>query len=463
MKVYLLTHGATILGAVAAFLVAVRFSGSKRSSQATLAWLLALVFVPVVSVPLFLLLGRRKFPSRSKVARQGASEGMGQPWSREDASSLAGVLRQSGAPPPRRDNSFELITTGEAAYARTLDLIAGSARTIDLTMFILKDDATGRGIVSALVERAAHGVRVRVILDAVGSAGARRWATTTLATAGAEVREFMPLIHSPIRGRTNLRSHRKLAIFDGRHVLCGGMNLADEYMGPTPSPGRWRDIVAIATGEVARDAGTLFDSDWSYCGGSTSPPPAPAVTPAPQTKGGEERVQIVASGPDQLTDTFYDLFLCGIMSARDRVVLVTPYYVPDDALQHALVLAARRGVRTELVVPSVSNHRVADVARRDLLRELTAGGAFVHYYPHGMVHAKTMVIDDSFAYVGSPNFDMRSLFLNYENALCVYSLGAVSSLRAFADGIISQCVSHGPPARRRALIEQIARLVAPEL
>jgi cardiolipin synthase len=274
---------------------------------------------------------------------------------------------------------------------------------------------------------------------------------------------FMPLIHSPIRGRTNLRSHRKLAIFDGRHVLCGGMNLADEYMGPTPSPGRWRDIVAIATGEVARDAETLFDSDWSYCGGSTRPPPAPAATPAPQARGGEERVQIVASGPDQLTDTFYDLFLCGIMSARQRVALVTPYYVPDDTLQHALVLAARRGVRAELVVPSVSNHRVADVARRDLLRELTAEGVLVQYYPHGMVHAKTMVIDDSFAYVGSPNFDMRSLFLNYENALCVYSPGAVSSLRAFVDGIISQSVSDGPPSRRHVLIEQIARLVAPEL
>jgi cardiolipin synthase len=151
------------------------------------------------------------------------------------------------------------------------------------------------------------------------------------------------------------------------------------------------------------------------------------------------------------------------VGARQRVTLVTPYYIPDDTLQHALVLGAHRGVRTEVVVPSVSNHRVADVARRGLLRELTAEGVLVHYYPHGMVHAKTMVIDDSFAYVGSPNFDMRSLFLNYENALCVYSPGAISSLRSFVDGLISRSVSEGPPVRQHVLIEQIARLVAPEL
>jgi cardiolipin synthase len=330
-------------------------------------------------------------------------------------------------------------------------------------MFILKEDATGRAIVGALAERAARGVRVRVILDAIGSAPAKHWVTATLATAGASVRFFMPLIHSPIRGRTNLRLHRKLAIFDSQHVLCGGMNLAEEYMGATPSPGRWRDIVAIATGEIARDGEVLFDSDWAFCGGSQRPSPAPDETSARQPTRGEERIQIVASGPDQLTDTFYDLFLCGMMRARQRVAVVTPYYVPDDALQHAFVLTARRGVRTELVVPSVSNHRVADVARRDLLRELAASGVVVHYYPHGMVHAKAMVIDDSFAYVGSPNFDMRSLFLNYENALCVYSPGAVSSVRAFVDELISESVSKGPPAHRRVLIEQIARLIAPEL
>ncbi len=145
------------------------------------------------------------------------------------------------------------------------------------------------------------------------------------------------------------------------------------------------------------------------------------------------------------------------------MAIVTPYYVPDDLLQHALVLAARRGVRTELVVPSRSNHRVADMARRALLRELGAAGVAVRYYPRGMVHAKAMVVDDAFAYVGSPNFDMRSLFLNYENALCVYSPEAIAQIRAFIDGLIAESVAAGPPGGEHRLAEQVARLLAPEL
>jgi cardiolipin synthase len=128
-----------------------------------------------------------------------------------------------------------------------------------------------------------------------------------------------------------------------------------------------------------------------------------------------------------------------------------------------MVLAARRGVRTEVIVPSVSNHRVADVARRSLLRELTAAGVHVHYHPHGMVHAKAMVVDDSFAYVGSPNFDMRSLFLNYESALCVYSPTAIAAVCEFIDALISRSVAQGPPAPERHVREQIARFLAPEL
>jgi cardiolipin synthase len=178
---------------------------------------------------------------------------------------------------------------------------------------------------------------------------------------------------------------------------------------------------------------------------------------------GDAIVQLVPSGPELLTDTVYDLFLTGIFEARERVSLVTPYYVPDDALQHALVLSARRGVRTDVVVPSISNHSVADIARRSLLRELASAGVRVHYYPHGMVHAKAMAIDASFAYIGSPNFDMRSLFLNYENALCVYSPEAIGAIRQYIDDLLAECVAEGPPVREHRLRELLARFLAPEL
>ncbi len=204
----------------------------------------------------------------------------------------------------------------------------------------------------------------------------------------------------------------------------------------------------------------MFESDWEFTGGKRR---EPSPSGAEDESGAREIVELVPSGPDFASDTVYDLFLTVIGEAKTRVVIVTPYYVPDDALQHALVLAARRGVKTELVVPSISNHAMADVARRALLRELARAEVVIHYYAHGMIHAKAMITDDSFAYVGSPNFDMRSLYLNYENAICVYSPKAIADVRAFAEGLIAQSTAEGPKIRERATLEQLARFLAPEL
>ncbi|HEV3192607.1 MAG TPA: phospholipase D-like domain-containing protein, partial [Polyangiaceae bacterium] len=434
----------------------VRLQGTRRTSQSALAWMLGFVFLPFAAIPLFLLFGSRKFPTRAKKPEASLS-----PWSKEE---LAGAPKHSrvlsgSVVPPRPGHSFELLGDGERAFARLIELIHGAQRSIDLTMFILGHDATGRAVVDALAERADQGVQVRLILDSVGCPRSRYYARQKL-RKNAEVRLFMPLSISPIRGRTNLRSHRKLVVIDREHVFSGGMNFADEYMGSGPRDNgqpRWRDVAAVVRGPVALDGEAMFESDWAFTGGKRR---GDAPFPVPQS--GHEILQLVPSGPDLVTDTVYDLLLTAITEARSRVALVTPYYVPDDALQHALVLCARRGVRIDLVVPWVSNHRIADIARGDLLRELGAAGATVHYYPGGMVHAKAMVVDDDFAYVGSPNFDMRSFYLNYENALCVYSAGAIGQIRIYVDGLLSQCIGEGPPARWLAL-EQIARFLAPEL
>jgi cardiolipin synthase len=437
MTAYLASHALTLATVLVWLVMLARISGSRRTPQSVLAWLIAFAFVPLVAIPLYLLLGSRKFPRRAKG-------------------------KQLDVAPARPGCSFELITTGEAAFARLMELVRQAERSIDLTMFILGDDATGHAVVDALAQRAKHGVAVRVILDAVGCARSFRRAARRLRAARAHVRPFMPLRHSPVRGRTNLRSHRKILIVDGEVVLAGGMNLASEYMGLPLREGeepRWRDVVAVVRGPVAADATALFESDWVFCGGTkgaaeTSTPPAPS---------GDALVQFVPSGPDMHTDTMYDLLLSGIFRARERIAIVTPYYVPDDALQHALVLAARRGVKTEVLVPTPSNHPVADVARRRLLRELTSNGVVVHSYTRGMVHAKAMVIDDDFAYVGSPNFDVRSLLLNYEDALCVYSPDAIAQVRGYVDALIAECSPETVVPRERRILEQIALLLAPEL
>jgi cardiolipin synthase len=447
VPIYVTTHAVVLVTVLAWVVMLTRISGTQRTPQSTFAWLLAFALVPPLAIPLYFALGSRKFPARAKG-------------------------RQLTVPPARPGHSFELLGTGESAFSRLLVLIKGAERSIDLTMFILGDDATGHAVIGALADRARHGVAIRVILDAVGCVRTHRSAARTLREAGAELRVFMPIRHSPIRGRTNLRSHRKVVIVDGDTIFAGGMNLAGEYMGAAlpappeagapkerPAP-RWRDVVAVVQGPAAADATALFESDWVFCGGSPRPQKADAAAiPA----RGDEVVQFVPIGPDMTTDTMYDILLCGIFQARERIAIVTPYYVPDDPLQHALVLAARRGVKVELLVPAWSNHRVADLARREFLRELHANGILLRYYTRGMVHAKAMLIDGDFAYVGSPNFDMRSLFLNYEDALCVTSPGAVAQVRGFIDGLIAECAGEPPVFPEHRVIEQLALLVAPEL
>ena len=461
---YLLSHLLAVITALASTLMVVRLLATNRTPQSLMAWGVALMFVPLVAIPLYFLLGARKFPRTAKRTMRSAP-------SRSDLAlpgPVARVLVTLGAPPARGGHRFELLENGERAYARLMELILGAQKSIDLTMFILGDDATGRSVVDALAARAKAGVRVRVVLDAVGSTRSKRRAARLLREAGGTVRPFMPLLHAPFRGRNNLRCHRKLGLFDGEHVFAGGMNVADEYMGPRPLEGRWRDVAGVVSGPIAVDAAALFESDWDFCGGKKEARRRKEAEaddePAVPARAGDATVQLVPSGPDMVSDTIYDAVLTAIAQATERIVIVTPYYVPDDVVQRALLLAARRGVRTQLLLPSRSNHALADFARRSLLRELADAGVELCFYAHGMVHAKAMVVDDTFAYVGSPNMDMRSFFLNYEDAVCLYTSPDIGQVRTWVDALLAECTSEGPHSKREYwLFEQIARMLAPEL
>jgi cardiolipin synthase len=455
---FIYSHLLSAVTAVISILMVVKLLASNRAPQSLIAWILALTFVPLVAIPCFLLFGSRKFPRTAKRA-------MGH-FSAEAASTppnaIARTLQSVGAPPLRHGNDFELLGDGERAYTRLHALIDAAQHTITVNMFIVGDDAVGWSLVDHLAERAKHGLDVRLVLDAVGSAKVMRRATKRLAANGGEARSFMPLMHAPVRGRTNLRCHRKLAVFDDAQVFLGGMNLAREYMGETPSPGRFVDIAAVVSGPSARDATAVFESDWVFCGGAPRSELALRVETPRSRKGGE--MQLVPSGPDMAEDTFYNGILTAFATARERIAIVTPYYVPDEVVQRALTVAARRGVHTQLLTPSHSNHALADFARRGLLRELEASGVELQFYPHGMVHAKAIVVDDAFAFIGSPNMDMRSLFLNYEDALFIYDRAQAAEVTAWVDALLARCTRERPhSAREHWFVEQLARIVAPEL
>jgi cardiolipin synthase len=364
---------------------------------------------------------------------------------------------------------MRLLTTGENAYATLEHHIRNARAHIHITAFILGRDDTGRRLVKLLAERAREGVKVRLLLDSVGSMFSSGMYVNPLRNAGGEVGRFMPVLPFTSRGSANLRNHRKIAVFDHCIAMVGGHNLAREYMGPTHLARRWQDFGAVIEGPAAALLNEVFIADWCFATRESvdamhAEIPVDCVT---QTHGSTE-LQVVASGPDVPGDPLYEGIVSMIQEAAESIWIVTPYFIPDDVLLRSLIVKARAGKEVTLITPRSSNHPVADFARKHYMRELQRAGANVLLFGPGMLHSKAMIVDDRVALLGSPNFDLRSLFVNFEIGVLVHSVHAVSAMKLWAVELARHC--HPPKIERRRktrilgnLVEDLSRLLAPLL
>ncbi|MFO7984577.1 MAG: cardiolipin synthase [Desulfatiglandaceae bacterium] len=456
------THLAMIAGFLLAALVIAHMFRQRHSPAATTAWLLAIVLLPYVGVPLYLLLGGRKM-------LRAADAKLEIQLPKSDASvsktipPIDALLRNYGIPGATGKNRLSLCPTGEDGFWRLVELIEEATESIYITTFILASDEVGRDIIGRLARKAEEGVVVKVLLDGVGSLYTRKKALLPLTRAGGRVIYFIPVLHLPTRGRTNLRNHRKMVIADERRVVAGGTNIATEYIGPTPDPKRWHDLSFILDGPAVRHYTELFRSDWEFASGESIQPKHTATSTL-LTQDGDAVVQVVPSGPDVAGDPLYDAILSVIFAAKKRLWIVTPYFVPDESLSQAICVAAHRGVEVRILVPEKSNHRLADLARGTYLRDIQEAGGKILLYTRGMVHAKVLLMDDELVMIGSANLDMRSLFLNYETALFAYS---ASSIRAVEKWITDLAVSTRTGVKEvgafRDLCQGVVRMMAPLL
>ncbi len=446
---WLVAHFAT----VAALALAVPFLGrilhERRPQGSTIAWLLVVVAIPYVGIPLYLVLGPRK-----RVAAKGQLYPKAEADARTVEQPIARLLAADGIRSPTENNDVRLLGTGELAFAEIVALIDGATRSIHITTFIVGDDATGNTLLDKLAARAAAGVEVRLLLDGLFVMRASRRRLAALRRAGGRVATFAPLLHLPFRGSDNLRNHRKIAVFDGADAIIGGMNLAEEYMGASPLASRWCDLCARVRGPAVRHIDEIFRADWAFATQEA------LESHAAGDAAGATRIQVVPSGPDAAGDALYDAILTACYSARERVWIATPYFVPDEALTRALSAAARRGLDVLVMVPDKSNHPLADLAGGAALRQVELVGGRIATYPR-MLHAKAVVIDSEIGIIGSANFDMRSLFLDYEVALFLYSSDALADLVAWFSERAAECGKLRPPTRLRQLGEDIGRLIAP--
>jgi cardiolipin synthase len=443
-------HSLFIAVSMLAYVLTTRAERVRRPPAVAIAWVLGMMALPYLALPMYLMFGRRKLPRHSTR------------WSgkRSFASHWAEDLLESFGLPPAANATVRFHRDGAESRAGLLSTMHGASRRLDVCTYILGDDAIGREAVDWMIGSAQRGVRVRFLIDGVGALQVPRSWFRRLNAAGVETAVFSPLFARKTQGPRNLRNHRKWVVADGERLWGGGRNLAVEYFTGAGGAAAWPDLSFELAGPAAGAACRQFEADWEAAGGT-----AAADIPVPERSAtGLSRTQFVPSGPDQMEDTVHALLIDGCFQATDRILAVSPYFVPDVSLENAMRLAVRRGVKIDLCIPRRSNHLLADFVRNRALRSLCAAGVTVHLLP-AMNHAKAVVFDDTLALCGSCNLDSRSLLLNYESMVVFYGASEIAWLGAWISALIPAAAPFDcrPPSLWRDVGEGLLLTVAYQL
>ena len=439
--------------AVLVYVVTTRARQDQRAPSSAIAWVMGLALLPYLVLPMYLAFGRRKLrPAHAHRQPPGTAYPH---WAADLAESF------NLAPPAIGRTS--LHHDGAQARDALWATIAAARERLDVCTFIIGQDALGRAVMQRLVGQARAGVRVRLLLDGFGALLLPRRYFDALREAGGEVAVFRPLLGLRRAGPRNLRNHRKLVIADDRLLWSGGRNLAAEYF--TGDADRemppWFDLSFDIEGPTAVAAARQFEQDWASVQQKRPRHIPPGAAPAPAVGTVS---QFLPSGHDQSEDTAQAILVAACYHAQRRVLAVTPYFVPNDALRDALRLAARRGVQVDIAIPRVSNHRLADMVRSRAMRDLTAAGARFHLLP-AMAHAKAVVVDDTLAMCGSINLDLRSLLLNHEAGVLFYDAADIAWFAEWIDALAADAEPFDarPPNLARDLGEGLLLTVAFQL
>ncbi|MCX5870707.1 MAG: phospholipase D-like domain-containing protein [Deltaproteobacteria bacterium] len=454
------SHTFLVVGEVLFFSALLHMLYQRRTPTSMISWLLAIILLPHLAVPLYFILGSRKRTSSKTKSMFSLRSVTDLPL--EKANPIDGVLRANGIPGGTQGNRFVLHTDGTEAYSALIHQIDKAQKSIFISTYVFNTDEVTAQLLKALTRKAEEGLEVKVLIDSLGSFPLYCFQRPLkkLRQAGAKVSFFMPILQMPLRNYINLRNHRKIYLFDRRIVLTGGMNFSAEYMGPLPDPSRWNDLLFLIEGPAVFHYLEIFASDWAFACGHATPITLDTVPPG----HGDAYIQVVPSGPDITRDALFEALLCAIYTAKKRIWIVTPYFVPDTSLQQALIIAHHKGVDVKLITPYESNHLLADLVRSSYMRELMEAGVEVALYKGPMLHAKAILFDDSGAMLGSVNIDNRSLLLNYEVVSFAYSVSIISEINAWMEKLLQNSQHAMKPAGiLRQLAENLMRIVAPQL
>ena len=464
-----------VLMMVAAIVAIIHVLMDNRQPAKTMAWILVIGFVPVVGVVFFLF-----FVINHRKERIISQSQMDELTKRsmlsfveqhdfhvpERHKPLVDLFVNQNFSLPFKDNQIDIMTDGYAFFPELLKDIAEATHHIHINMYIFENDAVGRLVADALMDKARQGIKVRLIYDDVGCWRVGNRFFEQMRESGIEVAPFLPVRFPSFTSKVNYRNHRKIIIIDGRVGYIGGMNVARRYVSA-----KWRDTMLRLQGGVVYALQRAFLVDWYFVDHSLItdrvyyPPVDEALTIKPQSP----IAQVVTSGPMARYPEIMQGFVRIILAARRYIYIETPYFLPNEPILFALKTAALAGVDVRVMCPLHSDASFTDWASRSYLREIYEAGARVYLYEPGFLHSKLLISDDSLVSCGSTNVDFRSLENNFEANVFIYDEGTALRLKkVFLDDqaqavLLGDVPSRLHPTFSARLWESVTRMVSPLL
>jgi cardiolipin synthase len=440
-----------------------------REPASRVAWLAVVIALPVIGILTYILLGETSI-GRRRVRRLCAVlatmpdlnkvPGMDSPDLRPRIPETYAHLFQLGHSvngfEPVGGNCARLLPDANATIESMVADIDASQDHVHLISYIWLPDNNGLKVVEALKRAAARNVICRAMADGLGSRimiESPHW--KAMQAAGVQVATALPignLLLRPFRGRIDLRNHRKLLVIDNRITYCGSQNCTDPEFRIKARFAPWVDATMRFEGPIARQNQYLFASDWMA---QTDADLAPLLRQPVLPGNPGLTAQVIGTGPTVYNSAMPEVFTTLLYSARRELVITTPYYVPDEAMQTALCASARRGVTTTIIFPARNDSWIVAAASRSYYSDLLTAGVRIYEYEGGLLHTKSLTLDGEVTLIGSANMDRRSFDLNYENNILFYDPNLTAEMRRRQDAylacshpVTAETVDQWPMTRR---------------
>lgn len=458
----------TILSAIVVVL------SENRNPIRSLAWFIALIFLPGIGLIFYLFFGR-SLKGLHMISRHNKRKLLNNNSPRKVDINAVGLSTQGRQlvklahtvcrAPLTVNNRVEIFTDGPSKFEALKRDLRAARESILLQYYIFLDDSLGHEIADILIEKARQGVVVSVIYDHVGSFSARNRFFRRMQESGVDTHPFFRVTFPQLANRINWRNHRKIVVIDRSIGYIGGMNIAERYIEGLPEIGYWRDTHFRVEGDIVDSLLYSFVVDWNFL---KKEPTMQHLHPVKNPISNNLGMQLVTSGPVDERDNIALAFMKAISSATKSIYIQTPYFLPTDALMNALEAAALAKVDVRIMIPSKSDSVLLRYASFSYISQCLSAGIKVYLYRPGMLHAKVMIIDDNFVTAGSTNFDFRSFENNFECNLLIYDRETNSKMREIFFDDISRCTKLSLTSwKRRPLpqrfLESILRLFSPIL